>query len=58
MRPAAGTPATRDGTFDQLYASNHDRFGRADLFGWRNIHNLRSLNTLHVAKPVAIGGDV
>jgi hypothetical protein len=47
--------ATRDGTFDQLYASNHDRFGRADLFGWRNIHNLRSLNTLHVAKPVAIG---
>jgi len=46
--------ATRDGTFDQLYASNHDRFGRADLFGWRNIHNLRSLNTLHVSKPVAI----
>jgi hypothetical protein len=46
--------ATRDGTFDQLYASNHDRFGRADLFGWRNIHNLRSLNTLHVSKAVAI----
>jgi hypothetical protein len=46
--------ATRDNTFDQLYASNHDRFGRADLFGWRNIHNLRSLNTLHVAKTVAI----
>jgi hypothetical protein len=46
--------ATRDNTFDQLYASNHDRFGRTDLFGWRNIHNLRSLNTLHVTKPLAI----
>lgn len=46
--------ATRDNTFDQLYASNHDRFGRADLFGWRNIHNVRSLDTLHVTKPVAI----
>jgi hypothetical protein len=46
--------ATRDGTFDQLYASNHDRFGRADLFGWRNIHNLRSLDTLHVTKPLAL----
>jgi hypothetical protein len=48
--------ATRDGTFDQLYASNHDRFGRADLFGWRNIHNMRSLETLHVTKPLAISG--
>ena len=46
--------ATRDNTFDQLYASNHDRFGRADLFGWRNIANVRSLDTLHVTKPVAI----
>jgi len=46
--------ATRDHTFDQLYASNHDRFGRADLFGWRNIHNLRSLDTLHVTKPLAL----
>jgi hypothetical protein len=46
--------AVRDGTFDQLYASNHDRFGRADLFGWRNIKNARSLDTLHVTKPVAV----
>jgi hypothetical protein len=46
--------ATRDTTFDQLYASNHDRFGRADLFGWRNLHNARSLDTLHVTKPLAI----
>ena len=46
--------ATRDNTFDQLYASNHDRFGRADLFCWRNIHNLRSLDTFHVTKPLAL----
>ena len=48
--------AARDTTFDQLYASNHDRFGRTDLFGWRNIHNLRSLDTLHVTKTVALSG--
>jgi hypothetical protein len=43
-----------DGTFDQLYAANHDKFGHADLFGWRNIHDLRSLETLHITKPLAL----
>ena len=33
------------GTFDQLYASNHDKFGHEDLFGWRNIHNTRASAT-------------
>lgn len=46
--------ATRDGTFDQLYPANHDKFGHADLFGWRNLHNLRSLDTLHITKPLAL----
>ena len=46
--------ATRDGTFDQLYPANHDKFGHADLFGWRNLYNLRSLDTLHLTKPVAL----
>jgi hypothetical protein len=40
-------------TFDQLYASNHDRFGHQDLFGWRNIHNLRALATWALSKSVA-----
>jgi hypothetical protein len=44
---ASGTsnPAdkTRTGTFDQLYAANHDKFGHEDLLGWRNISNWRSL---------------
>jgi hypothetical protein len=46
--------AVRDETFDQLYASNHDKFGHADLLGWRNLHNLRSLDILHITKPLAL----
>jgi len=29
------------GTFDQLYPTGHDKYGLADLVGWRNIHDLR-----------------
>jgi len=54
---ASGTrdPASdRSGTFDQLYPANHDKFGRADLFGWKNIHNIRSQADLTVAKGVVL----
>lgn len=54
---ASGTKdpqGSRSSTFDQLYAANHDKFGHADLFGWRNIHNLRSLNTAHIGKTLAL----
>jgi hypothetical protein len=55
---ASGTanPAdlTHSGTFDQLYAANHDKFGHEDLFGWRNIHDARSLTTLGLTKNLAI----
>jgi hypothetical protein len=44
----------RSGTFDQLYPANHDKFGHQDLFGWRNIHNVRSLATLGVTKQLAM----
>ncbi len=40
----------RSGTFDQLYPANHDKFGHADLFGWRNIHNVRSLETIQLTR--------
>ena len=54
---ASGTrnPAdtSRVGTFDQLYAAFHDRFGHQDLFGWRNIHSVRSLAVLGVNKRLA-----
>jgi len=43
-----------NGTFDQLYAANHDKFGHEDLFGWRNIHNLRSLDTIQLYKGLAL----
>ena len=41
-------------TFDQLYAANHDKFGHQDLFGWRNINNLRSLATYGISKKFAL----
>jgi hypothetical protein len=44
---------TKSGTFDQLFAANHDKFGHADLLGWRNIHNVRSLATLGWTKNLA-----
>jgi Alginate export len=55
---ASGTENPADpkhsGTFDQLYAANHDKFGHQDLFGWRNIHNARSLTSLGVFKNFTI----
>ena len=33
-----------DVSVEYKYASNHDKFGHADLFGWRNIHKMRSLD--------------
>jgi hypothetical protein len=50
----SGANASRETTFDQLYPANHDKFGHEDLFGWRNIRNIRSLETYHLTKPLAI----
>ncbi|MBM3746456.1 MAG: hypothetical protein FJW34_11720, partial [Acidobacteria bacterium] len=46
--------SSRVATFDQLYPANHDKFGHQDLFGWRNIHNVRSVTTLGVTKVFAL----
>lgn len=40
----------RESTFDQIFAANHDKFGHQDLFGWRNVHNARSLSTYGISK--------
>ena len=48
--------ATHSRTFDQLYPANHDKFGHEDLFGWRNVHNARSVATLAVTKNFAVNG--
>jgi hypothetical protein len=44
----------RSGTFDQLSPANHDKFGHEDLFGWRNLRNIRSLGIYGVTKAFAI----
>ena len=49
----SGNDPRRETTFDQLYAANHDKFGHADLFGWRNIHDVRTLTTLPVTKHLS-----
>jgi hypothetical protein len=41
-------------TYDQFYPANHDKFGHEDLLGWRNLHNLRSLETFAVTKAFAL----
>jgi hypothetical protein len=55
---ASGTENPADpkhtGTFDQLYPANHDKFGHQDLFGWRNIHNARSVTTLGLTRNFAL----
>lgn len=49
---ASGTDPTsgKHSTFDQFYPAAHDKFGHVDLIGWRNVHNIRSLNTLSLGK--------
>ncbi len=41
---ASGSGSSKDGshnTFDQLYATAHDKYGLADQVGWKNTHHLR-----------------
>jgi hypothetical protein len=45
---------SRSGTFDQLYPANHDKFGHQDLFGWRNIHDARSLAAWGLTRSLAL----
>jgi len=42
---ASGDANSKDGirgTFDQLYPTNHDKYGLADQVGWRNISDVRA----------------
>jgi len=55
---ASGTANPGDprhtGTFDQISPANHDKFGHEDLFGWRNLHDARSLTTFAITKAFAL----
>jgi hypothetical protein len=54
-KAASGTRPgeTHSSTFDQLSPANHDKFGQEDLFGWRNLRTLKSLETLNLTKAFA-----
>jgi hypothetical protein len=49
-----GSGQTNSSTFDQLSPANHDKFGQEDMFGWRNLRTLKSLDTLNLTKAFAI----
>jgi hypothetical protein len=49
-----GHGQTYGSTFDQLSPANHDKFGQEDLFGWRNLRTLKSLETLGLTKSFAL----
>jgi hypothetical protein len=53
---ASGTRQGQTGssTFDQLSPANHDKFGQEDLFGWRNLRTLKSLESLGLTKAFAL----
>ena len=49
-----GRGQTDSSTFDQLSPANHDKFGHEDLFGWRNLRTLKSLETLSITKSLNV----
>ncbi len=52
---ASGDRDPQDGrqqTFDQLFPTNHDKYGIADQVGWRNMHNLRVGMGLELSRRV------
>ena len=46
----------KKGTFDQLYATAHDKYGLADQVGWKNIRNARAGIELKPTKKWAVVG--
>jgi hypothetical protein len=55
-KAASGTRPgeTHSSTFDQLSPANHDKFGQEDLFGWRNLRTLKSLEALNLTKAFTV----
>ena len=57
---ASGDSSSKDGsrgTFDQLWASNHQYYGIADQVGWRNLRNPRAGFDCLVAKNLKLRAD-
>jgi hypothetical protein len=52
---ASGDRDRHDGrrnTFDQLFATGHDKYGLSDQVGWKNVHHLRGGVELHPTKKL------
>ena len=52
---ASKTDGTR-GTFDQLYATAHDKYGLTDQVGWKNIHDLHAAVELKPTQKLQLSG--
>jgi len=58
---ASGDKNAKDGakqTFDQLYASNHAKYGMADLIGWRNMEVFEVKFEVSLHKKVKVNAAV
>jgi hypothetical protein len=58
---ASGDANAKDGvkqTFDQMYASNHAKYGLADLIGWRNMHTFAVKFDAALSKKVKLNAAV
>ena len=51
---SGGSRADRSQTFDQLYPAAHDKFGHADVLGWRNVRNIRAQATWTATKALTV----
>ncbi len=45
------------GTFDQLYPTNHSKYGIVDMVGWRNIQDLRVGTELNLFRGLKVSFD-
>lgn len=43
-----------NGTFDNLYPTNHMHYGYLDFFSWRNMHNAETNLSFYPVKPIKI----
>jgi len=54
---ASGDRSTSDGkrgTFDQLYPTNHYKYGAIDLLGWRNLRSMRAGSEMKVRPRLTV----
>jgi hypothetical protein len=48
----------RRGTFDQVYAANHNRYGLVDAIGWRNMHHAGGMVEVSPGRKLKVGAGL